>query len=397
MSRSETVRAFVNERLAVVAEEIFTLFEWIIAEYEEKLSRSQEEHQRSNQEPVDSTLHSPGVQISAVRSETQNADYSLVKDEPQELQVKQQEDAFTAHSLLNCFVLIERLAASSVTCEKIVDLLQPKPNEHKVETQGEEMNADPYSQTGADMDSSDNDNNEDWGAPYEQDEDLDNQVYSRDRTTVIEHRRRRREPRRRRREPRKSRREPSCAICHRKFKGLSELSRHRGSHSGEFRCQICQRTFLRAWELIRHRKTHSTKEEHGHRPTLIPNPKSSVSCVKTKESSYTEKDNRGIPGEQLQIEEDKDLHKRDTNIPKRRKPYCPICNRHFKSSHQKNMHFLERHSDVRSFSCPICGKCFARRATQMNHARTHREGRPDRRPKYPVIPKPESSVVLVEN
>uniref|UniRef100_A0AAV2JDH7 C2H2-type domain-containing protein n=1 Tax=Knipowitschia caucasica TaxID=637954 RepID=A0AAV2JDH7_KNICA len=340
MSRSETVRAFVNERLAVVAEEIFTLFEWIIAEYEEKLSRSQEEHQRSNQEPVDSTLHSPGVQISAVRSETQNADYSLVKDEPQELQVKQQEDAFTAHSLLNCFVLIERLAASSVTCEKIVDLLQPKPNEHKVETQGEEMNADPYSQTGADMDSSDNDNNEDWGAPYEQDEDLDNQVYSRDRTT---------------------------------------------------------RTFLRAWELIRHRKTHSTKEEHGHRPTLIPNPKSSVSCVKTKESSYTEKDNRGIPGEQLQIEEDKDLHKRDTNIPKRRKPYCPICNRHFKSSHQKNMHFLERHSDVRSFSCPICGKCFARRATQMNHARTHREGRPDRRPKYPVIPKPESSVVLVEN
>ena len=61
MSKGQTLRALVNERLTAAAQEIFALFERTIAEYEEELCRSKEENQRK-QELLDSVL-SPRLQL----------------------------------------------------------------------------------------------------------------------------------------------------------------------------------------------------------------------------------------------------------------------------------------------------------------------------------------------
>uniref|UniRef100_A0A8C6T5A4 C2H2-type domain-containing protein n=1 Tax=Neogobius melanostomus TaxID=47308 RepID=A0A8C6T5A4_9GOBI len=49
MSKGQTLRALVTERLSAAAEDIFVLFERTIVEYEEELCRSKEENQRKQQ------------------------------------------------------------------------------------------------------------------------------------------------------------------------------------------------------------------------------------------------------------------------------------------------------------------------------------------------------------
>lgn len=49
MSKKQTLRALVTERLTAAAEEIFELVERTITEYEEELCRSKEENQRQQQ------------------------------------------------------------------------------------------------------------------------------------------------------------------------------------------------------------------------------------------------------------------------------------------------------------------------------------------------------------
>nr|XP_020496269.1 uncharacterized protein LOC109989011 [Labrus bergylta] len=48
MSKVQTLRSFVNQRLTAAAEEIFDLFERTIAEYEEEICRSKEENERQH-------------------------------------------------------------------------------------------------------------------------------------------------------------------------------------------------------------------------------------------------------------------------------------------------------------------------------------------------------------
>ncbi|XP_055019972.1 uncharacterized protein LOC110159076 isoform X2 [Boleophthalmus pectinirostris] len=81
MSKSQTLRALVNERLTAAAEEIFALFERTIAEYEEEVCRSKEENQRK-QELLDSILSpskSPGPGLNQDPPHTPR-----IKEEPQE-------------------------------------------------------------------------------------------------------------------------------------------------------------------------------------------------------------------------------------------------------------------------------------------------------------------------
>ncbi|KAL3044245.1 hypothetical protein OYC64_003980 [Pagothenia borchgrevinki] len=54
---SVVLLSLVKQRLSAAAEEIFALFERTISEYEEKLSRSKEEHER-DRKLLDAVLHS---------------------------------------------------------------------------------------------------------------------------------------------------------------------------------------------------------------------------------------------------------------------------------------------------------------------------------------------------
>ncbi|XP_033837693.2 oocyte zinc finger protein XlCOF6-like isoform X2 [Periophthalmus magnuspinnatus] len=142
MSKGQTLRALVNERLTAAAEEIFALFERTIAEYEEELCRSKEENQRNQDTP-----QTPRI-----------------KEEPEEQSVKQEEDTLPAQ-------LPVGIPEFSVVCVKTEEssLLQHRQTEHREETQGEDISTEPHlhSETEGHMEhSSDTDNDENWRAPF---------------------------------------------------------------------------------------------------------------------------------------------------------------------------------------------------------------------------------------
>ncbi|KAJ0066251.1 hypothetical protein NL108_004147 [Boleophthalmus pectinirostris] len=92
MSKSQTLRALVNERLTAAAEEIFALFERTIAEYEEEVCRSKEENQRK-QEQLDSIL-SPRVVLlrTGVQIPSKSPGPGLNQDSPQTPRIKEEPD-----------------------------------------------------------------------------------------------------------------------------------------------------------------------------------------------------------------------------------------------------------------------------------------------------------------
>ncbi|KAJ0000596.1 hypothetical protein NQD34_012438 [Periophthalmus magnuspinnatus] len=140
MSKGQTLRALVNERLTAAAEEIFALFERTIAEYEEELCRSKEENQRN-----------------------QDTQTSRIKEEPEEQSVKQEEDTLPAQ-------LPVGVPESSAVCVKTEEssLLHHRQTEHREETQGEDNSTEPHlhSETEGYMEhSSDTDKGEDWRTP----------------------------------------------------------------------------------------------------------------------------------------------------------------------------------------------------------------------------------------
>ncbi|XP_055020242.1 uncharacterized protein LOC110172807 [Boleophthalmus pectinirostris] len=108
MSKSQTLRALVNERLTAAAEEIFALFERTIAEYEEEVCRSKEENQRK-QELLDSILSpskSPGPGLNQDPPHTPRIKLEPEEpqepEEPEEPRVKQED-----HALQNLLVKVE--------------------------------------------------------------------------------------------------------------------------------------------------------------------------------------------------------------------------------------------------------------------------------------------------
>ncbi|XP_055083901.1 uncharacterized protein LOC129456909 [Periophthalmus magnuspinnatus] len=142
MSKGQTLRALVNERLTAAAEEIFALFERTIAEYEEELCRSKEENQRNQDTP-----QTPRI-----------------KEEPEEQSVKQEEDTLPAQLLVS-------VPESSAVCVKTEEssLLHHRQTEHREETQGEDISTEPHlhSETeGHTEHSSDTDNDENCKAPF---------------------------------------------------------------------------------------------------------------------------------------------------------------------------------------------------------------------------------------
>ncbi|XP_055019968.1 zinc finger protein 3-like [Boleophthalmus pectinirostris] len=142
MSKSQTLRALVNERLTAAAEEIFALFERTIAEYEEEVCRSKEENQRK-QELLDSILSpskSPGPGLNQDPPHTPRIkEEPQEPQEPEELSVKQEE-----HTLL--VQVSVGVPESSAVCVKTEEssLLQQRQTELREETQGENISAETH-------------------------------------------------------------------------------------------------------------------------------------------------------------------------------------------------------------------------------------------------------------
>uniref|UniRef100_A0AAV2JYH1 Uncharacterized protein n=2 Tax=Knipowitschia caucasica TaxID=637954 RepID=A0AAV2JYH1_KNICA len=154
----DSLRALMKERLTAATEVIFSLFERTIHEYEEELSRSKEETNRT-QVLLDSVLH-PRVkllQAAETRSDpglnhNPNQEIPGTSQMKEEQGVKQEEE----HLPLPEFFAV---------CVKTEELSAYQQTEHKeIETLGEDVSTEPHLHPETEGDTSDDE--EVWGAPF---------------------------------------------------------------------------------------------------------------------------------------------------------------------------------------------------------------------------------------
>ncbi|KAJ0066234.1 hypothetical protein NL108_004131 [Boleophthalmus pectinirostris] len=350
MSKSQTLRALVNERLTAAAEEIFALFERTIAEYEEEVCRSKEENQRK-QELLDSILSpskSPGPGLNQDPPHTPRIkEEPHEPEEPEEPSVKQEE-----HTLL--VQVSVGVPESSAVCVKTEEssLLQQRQTELREETQGEDISAETH------LYSSDTDD-EDWRAPFncstaqmetDADGDHDSQVQyfglspkyksasetsatvnNADMSGTAEGA-----------EDKKH----QCSMCQKRFGTKWQLQKHIIIHTGEkpFSCSTCDKTFNQKAYLDQHEKIHSEKP---------------FSCSMCKRSFTTNGD--------LALHVKRHL---------REKPYiCLFCEKSFSQKGDLNKH-VRTHTGERPYRCLTCEKTFSRKDILDVHERTHTGERP---------------------
>ncbi|XP_029974773.1 zinc finger protein 771-like [Salarias fasciatus] len=134
----------------------------------------------------------------------------------------------------------------------------------------------------------------------------------------------------------------SCETCGRSFSLQSSLSRHMRSHSGEmpYSCETCGKRFSQKRHFLNHKRTHT-----GEKPYFCE------TCGKSfSEKSYLL------------------IHKR---IHTGEKPFsCETCSKSFSRRSYLTSH--ERtHTGERPYSCDMCGKCYSNKYYLSVHKKTH--------------------------
>uniref|UniRef100_A0A8C9ZTQ6 Zinc finger protein 664-like n=1 Tax=Sander lucioperca TaxID=283035 RepID=A0A8C9ZTQ6_SANLU len=164
----------------------------------------------------------------------------------------------------------------------------------------------------------------------------------------------------------------TCSICNKNFRIKSILTRHMKTHTGEkpYSCGVCGKSFIQRSYLQTHMNSHSGQKPYtcsfcGRGFTQVGNMNAHIR-IHTGEKPHICTD----CGKSFREKADLIKH---TIIHTGEKPYiCIVCNMKFSAQSNLTRH-IKTHSGERPYSCTACGKRFIRRSHLIIHMKTHAE------------------------
>uniref|UniRef100_A0A8C6SGT2 C2H2-type domain-containing protein n=1 Tax=Neogobius melanostomus TaxID=47308 RepID=A0A8C6SGT2_9GOBI len=311
--RSQTLRALVTERLTAAAEEIFTLVERTILEYEEELCRSKEENQRKQQLLEEALrlrgVHATGETVPGLKQEQldgphiHEAPRVKVKEEnPDEVPIAlpREEPGETSEPQWE-------LQTSEPQWE--LQTSEPQWELHM----DQHMNVNEYFSDNNDME----EDVQDWTVPLNEEEEEDNddgaapETQTQAKTLV-------------------------CSFCHMTFARLCQLKRHMTVHG----CSFCNKICSNEEKLRDHMMLHTG--ERTLQGNAVENPDTQTPKKSKKQKKKSEE-----------------------------RPFnCYVCKMAFKSSYNLRKHMYQ-HTGKRVYACSVCDDSFKRKWELDWHMSNH--------------------------
>ncbi|XP_036949834.1 zinc finger protein 135-like isoform X1 [Acanthopagrus latus] len=393
MSKVQTLRVVVKQRLTAAAEEIFELFERTIAEYEEELCRHRKLLDAVLKPQVQ--LHRTDVQRPSVSEEEdppeqQESSSSLDQEEPEPPHIKEEQEELWTNQEGEQLPGLEEADITKFTftpvpvksedddeeepqsSQKLLmeteadgeDFGEPEPawncnpDSHLQSAALDEMSHSSEPETDDDVSGAESNDRCDWeetrepqpGSNCLQDNDVsvsnetfytgETSVNSSDCATSFGH------------EGQEHDGIPAgakpfiCPVCGKSYHIKNSLNTHMRSHSGgRFSCSECKKTFHCRRYLVNHMRTHT-----GEKPFSC-----SVCGTRFAKSSTLKSHLRVHTGE---------------------KPFtCSVCKASF--SHRYNLATHMRiHTGEKPFRCSVCGKRFTQLGSVRRHSIVHTREKP---------------------
>ncbi|XP_070822552.1 endothelial zinc finger protein induced by tumor necrosis factor alpha-like [Chaetodon trifascialis] len=368
MFRTDKLKALVNERLTAAAEELFSIFEQTIKEYEETVFRLKQEVDQQRRRAGGKAPLQLSVQENDAHSEQSHCERTTgqcedeqepphIKEEQEEelwsppTGDKQQEEADTKDSMFN-IIYVQRSDGDG----------RRQPHQTQtVETKGDCLPSGSSEQLKSEPD-------DEGCSASKPTSDCEMSEFSEDEFSGGFHSGINKTKPQQAGET--ADRPHTCSVCSKTFRIKSILTRHMKTHTGEkpYSCSVCGKSFIQRSYLQTHMNSHSGQKPYtcsfcGRGFTQVGNMNAHIR-IHTGEKPHSCAD----CGKSFREKADLIKH---TIIHTGEKPYiCSVCNMKFSAQSNLTRH-MKTHSGERPYSCTACGKRFIRRSHLIIHMKTH--------------------------
>ncbi|XP_039987002.1 zinc finger and SCAN domain-containing protein 2-like [Xiphias gladius] len=367
MFKTEQLKALVNERLKAAAEEIFSLFEQTLKDYEEEVFRSKQELDQRRGLAGWKACVPLSVQEEDIPSEQEHCgkktDLGEDEREPPQIKEEQEDNLWAAQAGEKQEEAdIKQTMFNIIYVQRSDEDGRQSPHQSQgVENKGDPLPSSSYEQLKPEPDREGCGSSEPT-SDRQMSEDSDDEW--RDSGGICSGIRK---------PPQAGEtvdRPYTCSICNKNFRIKSILTRHMKTHTGEkpYSCGVCGKSFIQRSYLQTHMNSHSGQKPHtcsfcGRGFTQVGNMNAHIR-IHTGEKPHSCSD----CGKSFREKADLIKH---TIIHTGEKPYsCTVCNMKFSAQSNLTRH-MKTHSGERPYSCAACGKRFIRRSHLIIHMKTH--------------------------
>ncbi|XP_041651167.1 zinc finger protein 32-like [Cheilinus undulatus] len=364
MFKTEELRASVCERLNAAAEEIFTIFEKTLQDYEQTLLRSKikDEQQRLEEWKAPQQLCVQEDDAPSVKDHCARSDVCEKDQEPPQIKEERGEQLWTAQSSENQdeadakdsvfnIIYVQRCDEEGKQITNPNQCFQNKRDS----LPGEQLKSDPE---------------RDGFCVPKPTGDCQKRGLSDDEWRVSGGFNPGGKTKKLQQASEISDRPHTCSVCNKTFRIKSILTRHMKTHTGEkpYSCSICGKSFIQRSYLRTHMNSHSGQKPHrcricGRGFTQVGNMNAHIR-IHTGEKPHSCFDCGKRFREKADLTKHRIIHTGE-------KPFiCTVCHMKFTSQSNLTRH-MKTHSGERPFSCTTCGKRFIRRSHLISHMKTH--------------------------